>query len=199
MAIDGYIQVPADSTGKKVDTLELATSAGTVERQRIDVPSYVFVSGDLLANAVLDLRLQSILLAQGLNLSVDLDDVRNGIISEYGDFTDLATLSQEDQLLFGGANVSAKALSQGSLTLDCGARPVQYITNNAAFTITAPTRDGFCMVLVTNGASAGAITFTGFSVGSSTGDTITTTSASKFTISFWRINSISGYRILAHQ
>lgn len=34
---DGLIQVPADSTGKKVDTSELTVGANTVERQRINL------------------------------------------------------------------------------------------------------------------------------------------------------------------
>ena len=40
----------------------------------------------------------------------------------------------------------------------------QFITNNGAFTITAPASDCAVDILVTNGASAGAITFTGFTI-----------------------------------
>jgi len=108
-------------------------------------------------------------------------------------------LGTEDQVLAGGAFVTAKSLATGNITIDCGARPLQYITNGGAFTITAPLNDGSCMVLVTNNASAGVITFSGFSVGLNTGDTLTTTNTNKFTISIWRINGTSGYRILAHQ
>ena len=43
--------------------------------------------------------------------------------------------------------------------------------------------------LVTNGASAGTITFSGFTVGSNTGDSLDTTKAHKFIISIRRINS----------
>jgi hypothetical protein len=32
---DGLVQVPADSTGKKIDTSELTVGANTVERQRM--------------------------------------------------------------------------------------------------------------------------------------------------------------------
>jgi hypothetical protein len=110
-----------------------------------------------------------------------------------------ATLDVADQTVSGGANVTSKALTTGNITIDCGACPLQFIANNGAFTITAPANDGSCMLLVTNGASAGAITFTGFSVGSNTGDALTTTSANRFTISIWRINGTSGYRIAAHQ
>jgi hypothetical protein len=52
---------------------------------------------------------------------------------------------------------------------------------------------------VTNNGSAGAITFSGFTVGSNVGDSLTTTNTEKFSIHIWRINGVSGYRIAAHQ
>jgi hypothetical protein len=110
-----------------------------------------------------------------------------------------AQLNVQDQTLSGGANVTALSLATGSVTIDCGARPLQFITNGGAFTITAPANDGSCLLLSTNNASAGAITFSGFSVGSNTGDALTTTNTSKFTINIWRINGVSGYRVAAHQ
>ena len=113
--------------------------------------------------------------------------------------TDAASLTTADQTLSGGANVTALSQSTGNITIDCGARPLQYITNGGAFTITAPANDGSCILLVTNNASAGSITFSGFSVGSSIGDALTTTNTDKFSIHMWRINGTSGYRIAAHQ
>jgi hypothetical protein len=110
----------------------------------------------------------------------------------------LARLDVADQLIAGGANVSSLSLTTGSITLDCGARPTQYITNNGAFTITAPSNDGSCMLLVTNGASAGTITFSGFTM-ANIGDPLTTTNTSKFSVFIWRINGVTGYRIAAHQ
>jgi len=112
---------------------------------------------------------------------------------------EIGLLGIEDQVLAGGASVTAKSLSTGNITIDPGARPLQYITNGGAFTITAPAADGSCMLLITNNASAGAVTFSGFTVGSSTGDSLTTTNTNKFTVSIWRINGTSGYRIVAHQ
>jgi hypothetical protein len=111
----------------------------------------------------------------------------------------MAALNVEGQVISGGARVTAKSLTTGNITVDPGGRPLQFITNGGAFTITAPANDGSCMLLVTNNASAGAITFTGFTVGASLGDALTTTNGSKFTISIWRINSVSGYRIASHQ
>lgn len=106
----------------------------------------------------------------------------------------------EDQTVSGGAIVTSKSITlTGTVTLDPGARPLQYGTNTGAVTIAAPANDGSAAMLITNSASAGAITFSGFSVGSSTGDTYATTSGNKYTLFYWRINGTSGYRWAAHQ
>jgi hypothetical protein len=117
----------------------------------------------------------------------------------FGCQTTLADLGAADQTLSGGANVTQLGLSTGNVTIDCGARSLQSITNGGAFTITAPASDGSCMVLVTNNGSAGTISFSGFSVGANTGDALTIINTNKFTIFIWRINGISGYRVAAHQ
>jgi hypothetical protein len=121
-----------------------------------------------------------------------------GVVKRY-DIGEFALLGVEEQVLAGGARVTSKSLSTGNITIDCGDRPIQHITNGGAFTLTAPANDGSCMLLVTNNGSAGAITFSGFDVGSSTGDALTTTDGHLFTISIWRINGTAGYRIAAHQ
>ncbi|HLH94993.1 MAG TPA: hypothetical protein VKW08_07735 [Xanthobacteraceae bacterium] len=113
-----------------------------------------------------------------------------------------AILTAADQTVTGGANVNADNLgtqSSGTLTIDCGARPLQYVTNNGAFTIAAPANDGSCLLLVINAASAGAIGFSGFTVGSNTGASLDTTNGHKFTISIWRVNGVAGYSVYAHQ
>ncbi len=189
---DGYVQVPLDQTGKKIDTTELTTTSGTVQRQRVEIPDEVVVGGDALLSILIEQRLANLILAQGLGVNADLSEDVSAAF-------DLARLNAEDQTVRGGANVLAKQLPAGNVRIDCGGRPLQYITNSGAFTITAPYLDGSCMLLVTNSSAAGAITFSGFSVGSSTGDTYATTSGYYFTISLWRINGVSGYRIAAHQ
>ena len=110
-----------------------------------------------------------------------------------------ASLNIEAQVLAGGATVTAKSKTAGNLTVNCGERPLQYQTNSGAFTLTAPAADGSCMLLSTNDGSAGNITFSGFTVGSSTGDALTTTNGHKFTLSIWRVNGVAGYRVAAHQ
>jgi len=111
----------------------------------------------------------------------------------------IAALNIPDQVVSGGGNVTSQSLTTGNITVDCGSRPLQFITNGGAFTITAPANDGSCAVLVTNNASAGAIAFSGFTVGTSTGDTYATTNTQKFTLFVWRINGTAGYRWAAHQ
>lgn len=86
-----------------------------------------------------------------------------------------ALLTAASQVLSGGASVTSLSQAAGNITIDCSARPLQYQVNTAAFTITAPTTDGSCVLAVQNGPSAGAITFTGWSVGTSTGDAFATT------------------------
>jgi hypothetical protein len=120
----------------------------------------------------------------------------------FGCVTDVARLTVADQTLSGGANVTSGNLgtiTSGTTTIDCGASPLQYFTNGGASTLAAPVNDGSCMVLTTNNGSAGTLTLSGFTVGSSTGGTLDTTNAHKFTIAIWRINGTSGYSIFAHQ
>jgi hypothetical protein len=107
-----------------------------------------------------------------------------------------------DQTISGGANVTPNSLgtfSSGTLTVDCGKCPLQYATNNGAFTIAAPTLDGSTIILLTNGASAGAITFSGFTTGTNIGDPLSTTNTSKFMLFISRINGVSYYYVCALQ
>lgn len=110
----------------------------------------------------------------------------------------LANLTLADQVVTGGANVTSQSLATGNVTIDCGSRPLQFQTNGGAFTITAPSNDGSCILNSVNNASAGTITFTGFCAGSH-GDTLDTTNGHIFSIFIWRINSNSCYRVAANQ
>lgn len=131
-----------------------------------------------------------------------------GVVKRYPK-TEVAGLNMEDQVVAGGASVTAKQLTipaspDVAITIDPGARPLQYVLNVGNFTIAAPTVDGSCMLLIVNGTASpdvtpGTVTFSGFTVSSNTGDTLTTTRNDKFTVSIWRINGVSGYSITAHQ
>lgn len=91
-------------------------------------------------------------------------------------------------------------VSTGTTTPNPANGNYQYYTNNGAHTLAAPSSDCAIDILVTNGASAGAITFSGFTVASgNTGDSLTTTNAQKFIISIRRINATSTYTIKALQ
>jgi len=86
-----------------------------------------------------------------------------------------------DQTITGGARVTSLDLGTPSaastVTLDPGDRPLQHLTNNAAFTLAPGSNAGIITLDITNGASAGAITTSGFTkvVGA-----FTTTNAHKF-------------------
>ena len=106
-----------------------------------------------------------------------------------------------DQVLSGGCTVTSYSIGTptGTYTVDPGLCPLQYLTNGGAFTIGAPANDGACSILVTNNATAGLITFTGFNVGASTGDPLTLTNTSNFIISIFRIDGVASYFIKALQ
>lgn len=89
--------------------------------------------------------------------------------------------------------------SSGTFTPDAANGNYQFGGNNGAHTLAAPAADSAVDLLYTNGASAGAITFSGFTVGSNVGSALTTTSGHKFIISIRRINSVATYSIYALQ
>ena len=111
-------------------------------------------------------------------------------------------LNTPDQTLAGGANVTAYSIgtvTSGTSTIDCGKSPLQYMVDGGAFTLAAPSNDGSCIIRILNNGSAGAITPSGFTVGSNTGDTPDTTNAHAFAWQIWRINGVSRYLISAYQ
>ena len=94
---------------------------------------------------------------------------------------DTAKLDVEDQTITGGGTVTSKSLgtqSSGTLTLDMGDRALQHYTNNGAHTLAPGTPTGACLVDITNGASAGAITTSGWT--KVAGASFTTTNGHKF-------------------
>lgn len=74
----------------------------------------------------------------------------------------------------------------------------QYANSNGAFTLAAPASDCDIDILLYNGqggavSGAGSITFSGFTVGSATGDAYATTANNKYLLSIKRINSVATY------
>lgn len=94
---------------------------------------------------------------------------------------------------------NAGTKSSGTYTPDPADGNYQYATNGGAHTLAAPASDCAIDILYTNNGSAGSITFSGFTVGSSTGSALTTTNTNKFIISIRRINSVATYSIYALQ
>lgn len=107
-----------------------------------------------------------------------------------------------NQTLTGGFAVVSfnNGTFSGTFTPNLANGNYQYGTNNGAFTIANTTPDGALDLMVINGATAGAITFSGYGVAAgNTGDPLTTANGSRFIISIRRIGSFSTYVIKALQ
>lgn len=113
-------------------------------------------------------------------------------------------LNATGQVVNGGAfittaNNGIKNATTGAFTVNCSLSPLQSLITNGAHTVTAPSTDGACDILFTNGSAAGTVTFSGFTVGTSTGDSFTTTNGHRFLVSIRRIAGISTYTCIALQ
>lgn len=89
--------------------------------------------------------------------------------------------------------------SSGTYTPDPAGGNLKRIVNGGAFTLAAPTATGDYTIIIqmTNNASAGAVTFSGFSA--ETGDTLTTTNGDDFFLYITKINGFSAINITALQ
>lgn len=99
--------------------------------------------------------------------------------------------------LVNGATLDLGTAS-GTITPEQAQGATQAVINNAAFTLSPPTSDGLLNLMVTNGATAGAITFTGWTR-HIPGDALTTINGNRFLIIIRRIAGISSYQIVAMQ
>ena len=108
-----------------------------------------------------------------------------------------------DQNFTGGCTVTSYNIGtlpgSGSYSIDPGLGPLQYFINGGTITLAAPANDGACAILMTNNATANAVTFSGFTVGASVGDPLTTINTNQFIINIFRINGISSYFVKALQ
>jgi hypothetical protein len=94
---------------------------------------------------------------------------------------------------------NAGTQSSGTFTPNPATSNYQFYTNGGAHTLAAPSSDCAMDILVTNNASAGTISFSGFTVGSNTGDALDTVNNHLFIISVRRINGTSTYVVKALQ
>ncbi len=86
---------------------------------------------------------------------------------------------------------SAGTFSSGTYTPNEANGNLQYATNNGAHTLAPPTNNGTLIILYLNGASAGTITTSGFTM--VTGNAFTTTNTSKFLCYITKHNNGTGY------
>jgi hypothetical protein len=124
-----------------------------------------------------------------------------GTLALTSDLTSFAKLDTADQVVTGGARVTpleigGGTVSSGTVTPDPGDRPIQYYTNGGAHTLAPGSNKGSYILEITNNASAGAITTSGWT--KVTGS-FTTTNGHKFHCSCIVGQGYSSLNILALQ
>jgi hypothetical protein len=108
-------------------------------------------------------------------------------------------LGATGQNLSGGVYSTPYQYPTGSFTVDFARNPIQFVNNTGAFTITAPSNSGSCILTIFNLTGAGAVAFAGWTVGTNTGDAITTTVGSKFSLMLWGCTGTFSYTVKALQ
>lgn len=101
---------------------------------------------------------------------------------------------------FGITPFSAGTMGTGTFTFVPTNGNYQFAGNTGAVQIQVPPVDCAIDVLITNSATAGAITFAaGFKVNANVGEAFTTTNGHQFIVSIRRINGVSTYLVKALQ
>lgn len=111
-------------------------------------------------------------------------------------------LNTTGQAFTGGIALTSLSLGTAAgatTTLVAGNPPLQRIIINGTASFVAPSSECEIDILVTNAGSAGSISFSGYSVGSNTGDTYVTTSGYKFLLQSRTVNGSSTYAWKAFQ
>jgi len=90
-------------------------------------------------------------------------------------------------------NAASNLAAFGTWTPDPANGNYQIANTNGALIIAAPAANCAIDVLIINGPTTGAITFSGYTVGSTTGDSYTTTAVSKFMLSIRKIGTWATY------
>jgi hypothetical protein len=94
---------------------------------------------------------------------------------------------------------SLGTIASGTVTPDAYNGNYQAYNNNGAHTMAVPANECAIDIMISNMAAAGAITFSGYTVGPNTGDLMATTSGNVFIVSIRRILTVSTYVIKALQ
>jgi hypothetical protein len=113
-----------------------------------------------------------------------------------------ATGTAVQSLIYAGITATADAdgtISSGTYTPTPVGGNFKTITNGGAFTLAAPTADGdyTLVVLLSNSATSGAVTLSGFT--KTTGGSFTTTSTSRFVIYITKIGGFTVSNVIALQ
>lgn len=135
-------------------------------------------------------ELDNINIMQGENIDALEDNVANAVLHLAG-----------NQTVTGGFRFVPfnAGTPSGTFIPDAMKGNYQYLTNGNAFTFTTPTSDCAIDILIVNSATAGVVTFTGYTVGLNVGEPLTTTNGSKFVVSIRRIINVSTYSVRALQ
>lgn len=138
--------------------------------------------GTITVSAYTSLTTVTVSLDSG-SLANPITSVSYGVLSETNQAVprgSIARLDTADQALTGGVVVTSNSLgtiASGTVTPDPGDRPLQHYTNNGAHTLAPSSNAGTVVVDITNGASAGAVTTSGFTLVTGA---FTTTNGHKF-------------------
>ena len=122
----------------------------------------------------------------------------SALIFQSNSSTNVMSISTSGSQILSGFTVNAYNIGvvTSNVTINAAAGNYQYMTANAAFTITGPSSDSAVDVLILNGSGAGSITMNAASFTANTqnsGDTYVTTSTYQFLLSIRRINGIATY------
>ena len=85
--LNSHIQVPADSSGKKIETKRILTgdaNATEYQRQSMDIPDLGLEVGDYLRLILTELRVITVVLTEGFEAPFDVRQLRSDI--ETGDY-----------------------------------------------------------------------------------------------------------------
>lgn len=191
-------------------TLSFEGSAGQLFSITNDLTNSIFSVNDVSGIPLVDVNANGNITLAGYGGKVGIGTLNPNYSLEVVGTTKSTTIqvgptswanSSNTALVSGGFFVTSWSIGTGSGTITPNAANgnYQFVTNNGAFTIAAPGTDCAIDLLVTNGASAGAITLTGFTIGTFVGSTYGTTNGYKFILSIRRINGTSTFSWYALQ
>lgn len=109
------------------------------------------------------------------------------------------SLGATGQNLAGGVYTTPFLYPTGNIAVDFSLNPIQYVYNNGAFTITAPSQAGSCILTIINAATPGVVSFTGWTVGANTGDLFDVVPGHKFSLMMWGVTGTYSYNVKALQ